>query len=956
VGRFFGSLFLMLVVLAVALAFFARDFVGMAAEHALKRAGYEDVVVEVSALSTTAMIMGPISAYHPQSAQALALEHIEISYHWRDLFENRRIRNLIIGPGNLIGSLSEDGTLVLAGVKMPNGPNNASSMSAGLPFNDLKIHDLEFALLTPRGPIDAFVEGVFSVAEGGWLKVNGVANKAGMGGTSSLIEVSDGAAMIDASFAADGTLNFDATLFGNASLEKFRVRKADISLDGEGTNWRALLGGDFDQLMFKAKMNVENIVVEPVAQDENVTDQESDLFAQFDEVFGSVKGKGIVGIERSSSETVISFPDGPLVFISDKDDILAVSATNEKAVFSKNKAGQSLAVRLEQSGRVDGYLTLGATAIDGVTWDYQLETAFDRQLIGRTILRDAQFKLTGRAGQNFIDGMLDGDITISAASIGRLRVKDAPAKTRLGFHLDLDKQTLLVAPDGTGCASVKHVALRVIEQGMNSNLKNAKICATGAPLLSVDWTEVPLIVGLGAFTASNGRYQLGATMLDGVPPSITFALNYQPDIETTAFSGDLVGGDFTVNEVLEIRQPEGKFSVDLIGDRLSGNAEMTRAIAMQPGDEVVMTPVLVRGKGALADNKVNFDVMVATQEGRDVAQGSGIHNVETAEGEATFSSLPLEFAVGGLQPHDIAAVLRGVVSDATGAASGKVAVAWDQDGLLSSGDFQLNDLTFLGPGAVITRTANIRGDLQFQSLLPIATKGEQIVEIGVVDLGALSLENGVVRFELPGDETLKILKASFPWFGGSIGAYETEMPLTGEKIQTLFRTENVNLKDLLAELDIEGLSGEGLIEGVLPILIESGRARIDQGILSAVGPGVIRYRGKATDALADSNQQADVAFNILRELRFTKLSATIDGPLDGNLNFNIFMEGESDVPIDDPRVKETVSSPVIYRVSLDAPLLALFEQARLSTDIQLQYERQLNSDASQDTERGGDIE
>jgi len=34
-----------------------------------------------------------------------------------------------------------------------------------------------------------------------------------------------------------------------------------------------------------------------------------------------------------------------------------------------------------------------------------------------------------------------------------------------------------------------------------------------------------------------------------------------------------------------------------------------------------------------------------------------------------------------------------------------------------------------------------------------------------------------------------------------------------------------------------------------------------------------------------------------------------------------------------------VTSPVVYRVSIEAPLLALIDQARLSSDIRLQIER-----------------
>ncbi|MBY0423921.1 MAG: YdbH domain-containing protein, partial [Parvularculaceae bacterium] len=81
--------------------------------------------------------------------------------------------------------------------------------------------------------------------------------------------------------------------------------------------------------------------------------------------------------------------------------------------------------------------------------------------------------------------------------------------------------------------------------------------------------------------------------------------------------------------------------------------------------------------------------------------------------------------------------------------------------------------------------------------------------------------------------------------------------------------------------------------------------------------------------------QAKLAFALLRNLRFTTLGAKINGPLDGDLDFDLVFEGSNDVTVNNRQV----TSPVLYRIRLQAPLLALFEQARVSTDYRLQLER-----------------
>ena len=78
---------------------------------------------------------------------------------------------------------------------------------------------------------------------------------------------------------------------------------------------------------------------------------------------------------------------------------------------------------------------------------------------------------------------------------------------------------------------------------------------------------------------------------------------------------------------------------------------------------------------------------------------------------------------------------------------------------------------------------------------------------------------------------------------------------------------------------------------------------------------------------------------MLENLRYDALSVRLNGPLDGDVDFNFSFEGLGDIRIDDPRVREEVTTPVKLNAAIEVPLLSLIEQARLSVTPELQIQR-----------------
>jgi hypothetical protein len=479
-------------------------------------------------------------------------------------------------------------------------------------------------------------------------------------------------------------------------------------------------------------------------------------------------------------------------------------------------------------------------------------------------------------------------------------------------------------------------------QDTEASLAAAKLCSHDGPLVETRYADRVESDVVGALTAASGRYRIGETRFAGLPPLVDFKARYEPAAMLTNVAGALKGGRVVLNGVLVGTDADGKFTARLDPSELSADVALDRVLLAQIAKDPNIAPVVAAGTAKLAAEKVAFQFDASTPKGTLVGKGSGAHDVRTGKGNATFTSQTLQFAPGKLQPAQLMPGLVGVVGATKGSSRGDAKFTWSRGPgtLKSSADLSLDDLTFRGPGVAVSQTNHLSGRIALSSLTPLTTAGEQTIRIGLVDMDALQLADGVVTYALPGDQTLRISSAEFPWFGGTIGAYDATVPLSPGATEVALRAAGADLKQLLEWVKVDGLSGEGLIEGSLPIVIEGGKAKIAGGSLSAVGPGRLRYTGKAADAASANNENAKLAFDVLRDLKFDRLTALVDGPLDGNLQFKILFEGTSDLTLKQGQV----TSPVIYRITLEAPILNLIQSARLSTDFKLQLEQGANDE------------
>ena len=944
----FGGFIVLLATASAAFIGFRGPILEAALEFFLRDAGFETADVDVASISLNRLVLSKVEAGPDAGAPAAALENVDVEYDLASLVRARRARAVTIGPGRIMIVLSEDGRLSAPGLAPSAG---ASPETAGppleLPLDRLAVKNLSVIVETPRGPARALLNGEADGALNGEWIAEATADAAGL----SAFGVSDAAGRIAVRLADEASI--EATVTGNADLAEARVSGLDVTVDGELSQWRKVAAADrLEDVIRDIDARVELAIRSASLTAETVGgDVDGDFAAGLPG--GPIREAMVRGAVRATitpDATIVSLPEGPLTLTTDRGDTLTLSGPVETGgdpdsapLFIMSEDGQSIDLRLALSGPSPASGRLTASSEDGETWRIDVLGRAREQQFGSVSLNDSEIGFIGFGDRDRIRGVVSGSGAIKSAAVGRMLIQDATAQVEAPLDLSLSGKTIAIGDVEDGCATFDKGRIQIVAQDLAASVWDARICARMAPLVVAEWGDAPHVDAGGRLTARRGFFRLGQSVFSGAPPTIDLSADYDPAAERTRARAEFAGGAVDFNKTLRFSRAKGEAEALLEGPDLSADVTLQSARISQVSEAPTAAPILAAGAGRLEDDRFGFSFNASTvspsgRAGFPLGSGRGVHQVETGRGFAEFNADGLTFSPGGLQPTDLTPLTKGVVFDADGVVDALFRFDWDPTAVRSSGDIEFADLSFGGPGLAVTATRGVRGAVSLTSLLPPATDGEQRIDIRLVDLDALKLENGVVRFALPGDDTLEVVHAEFPWFGGTIGAYDTVTPMSGGEARTVLRAANVDLGELLAFVKVDGLSGEGAVEGVLPVVVEDGLARIEGGELRAVGPGVIRYTGAVSAAASASDQNSKLAFNALRELRYETLSATIDGRLDGDLVFGVRFDGSSTVALDDPRITEPVELPFIYRINIKAPLLRLIEQANLRTNIQMKLE------------------
>lgn len=265
------------------------------------------------------------------------------------------------------------------------------------------------------------------------------------------------------------------------------------------------------------------------------------------------------------------------------------------------------------------------------------------------------------------------------------------------------------------------------------------------------------------------------------------------------------------------------------------------------------------------------------------------YSLTNGAGSADVDIANLLFTPGGLQPQDLISTLSGKISRVTGGVSAKIKLGFvPGQPLQSSGTASVNDLSM---GTLTGPFTGVNANLTFSSFFPLQSTGRQTLTAQLFDPG-FPLAEGQFEFEIIPDG-VKLYSARWPLGDGVISLDPTEWIYSAPQNRVTLRLKDIGLGQFLNNIGNGDLYATGDVEGVLPVLIEGIRTEVVGGLLQVKDGGVIRYSSSQASAAAAQNDYANMAFEALKDFRYKKLEARLDGPLDGEITIRAEFDGRN---------------------------------------------------------------
>jgi hypothetical protein len=343
-------------------------------------------------------------------------------------------------------------------------------------------------------------------------------------------------------------------------------------------------------------------------------------------------------------------------------------------------------------------------------------------------------------------------------------------------------------------------------------------------------------------------------------------------------------------------------------------------------------PGSITGRIATTAAGLEFDLQARIADTGPEVHIRGSYDRESSAGTAQLRLEPLEFSEGGLQPAQLSPRFAESIESASGAVEARGTVDWSPDApLRASLHFVARDLSMTTEfGSFEQLNAAIRVD----GPSPYSSPPQQLLSMARIDFG-LELTNGLVALRLLPDGRIDIESAEWSLAGGKVRTRGVVDPGTPTQ-KLVLDLEELELAKLLELADLDGLSGNGLLSGKIPIVRRGSKLEIRDGKLTgAAGGGLVQYLSSSFNAgSVDSNQEMNVVFKLLENFHYETIEAKLDGDTDESVTLSIRLLGANPDYLD--------GHPFDYTLTVDSRLVDLLRKAtavyRIPDEIQKRIE------------------
>jgi hypothetical protein len=288
----------------------------------------------------------------------------------------------------------------------------------------------------------------------------------------------------------------------------------------------------------------------------------------------------------------------------------------------------------------------------------------------------------------------------------------------------------------------------------------------------------------------------------------------------------------------------------------------------------------LEGRIAPEGSGLAFDLALSAAGGALELTFAGGASADASSGQAAFEGASLAFEPEGLQPADLVPALKGIVSRAAGTVEARGAIRWEGSESRGGLDLALLDLSASTPFGEVEQ---VGAALHLDGPPGLSSPPGQRLSFGRAALG-VHLSDGRAEYQLQPDGTLDLQAAEWGFAGGRIRT-QGKLDPGAEEQSLVFEVEGVDLAQLLAVVDLDGLSGSGEIRGRIPIarrgpVIEIRDARLEA---TEVG-GVVRYRpGGSARGIASVGGDTQTVMEILDDFHYERLQLDVNGDAFGEV-------------------------------------------------------------------------
>lgn len=335
--------------------------------------------------------------------------------------------------------------------------------------------------------------------------------------------------------------------------------------------------------------------------------------------------------------------------------------------------------------------------------------------------------------------------------------------------------------------------------------------------------------------------------------------------------------------------------------------------------------------------RLSFLGRLSGADGMLLIDAEGSHDLEAETGEAIFTVNELQFGQGDATASDFLPLLS-TMQNLRGRVAGGAHFSWNEEGLDQNSVVRLSEISFRRSGMDFV---GVDANLNFDSLVPLRSLPGQHLTVQRIDTSLEPITNIDLEFAIDtNDDGAPLIRTGairMELAGGRLtSAGGTYDPITGAADIPL-QAEELDLARLLARIGLEELTGEGRLNGTIPLRLSAGGASIESALLHAGSGGIVAYRSpNARQALASSGEAVGLMLDALEDFHYENLTLSLNKPIAGDTEITLRLEGNN------PTVLEGHPFDINISLTGDAdPLLRAFLAGQqLSNDLLRSITRQ----------------